>query len=177
MAGNLTIRTVAGRPRSVAFGADAPARFTGRCANRVHRPRAGTLRARPRARFHAVLHAQSQRHGAGPFDRERHHRSARRHRFAKSAISTPARAAAHGAHFIRAFAGEERDAHSKEKETENTAAMLSRRNDMGKILIVDDEDDVRLSLERRLKREDLRCQTAGSQAEAIAENSGARIRL
>ena len=37
---------------------------------------------------------------------------------------------------------------------------------MGRILIIDDEDDVRLSLERRLKREGHDVTTAGSQAEA-----------
>ncbi len=37
---------------------------------------------------------------------------------------------------------------------------------MGRILIIDDEDDVRLSLERRLKRENHEVETAGSQAEA-----------
>ncbi|MBV9865411.1 MAG: response regulator [Abitibacteriaceae bacterium] len=38
---------------------------------------------------------------------------------------------------------------------------------MGKILIVDDEDDVRLSLQRRLEREGHSVQTAGSEAEAV----------
>jgi DNA-binding NtrC family response regulator len=38
---------------------------------------------------------------------------------------------------------------------------------MGKILVVDDEEDVRLSLERRLKREGHEVVTAGSQAEGI----------
>jgi len=38
---------------------------------------------------------------------------------------------------------------------------------MGKILIVDDEDDVRLSLERRLKREGHTVETASSEAVAI----------
>jgi len=38
---------------------------------------------------------------------------------------------------------------------------------MGKILVADDEDDVRLSLERRLKREGHDVTIAGSQAEAI----------
>jgi DNA-binding NtrC family response regulator len=38
---------------------------------------------------------------------------------------------------------------------------------MGKLLIVDDEEDVRLSLERRLKRDGHGVTTAGSQAEAI----------
>jgi DNA-binding NtrC family response regulator len=37
---------------------------------------------------------------------------------------------------------------------------------MGKILVVDDEDDVRLSIERRLKREGHEVNIAGSQAEA-----------
>ncbi len=37
---------------------------------------------------------------------------------------------------------------------------------MGKILVVDDEDDVRLSLERRLTREGHTVQSAGSQAGA-----------
>jgi DNA-binding NtrC family response regulator len=37
---------------------------------------------------------------------------------------------------------------------------------MGKLLIVDDEEDVRYSLERRLKRDGHTVQTAGSQAEA-----------
>jgi DNA-binding NtrC family response regulator len=39
---------------------------------------------------------------------------------------------------------------------------------MGKILVVDDEDDVRLSIERRLKREGHEVSIAGSQAEASA---------
>lgn len=39
---------------------------------------------------------------------------------------------------------------------------------MGKILVADDEEDVRLSLERRLKRDGHSVQTAGSQAEAMA---------
>jgi DNA-binding NtrC family response regulator len=39
---------------------------------------------------------------------------------------------------------------------------------MGKILVVDDEDDVRLSIERRLKREGHEVNIAGSQAEASA---------
>src|SRR5688500_8873665 len=39
---------------------------------------------------------------------------------------------------------------------------------MGKILVADDEDDVRFSLERRLKREGHEAQVAASQAEAIA---------
>ena len=38
---------------------------------------------------------------------------------------------------------------------------------MGKILIVDDEDDVRLSLQRRMLREGHGAQVAASQAEAI----------
>jgi DNA-binding NtrC family response regulator len=38
---------------------------------------------------------------------------------------------------------------------------------MGKILVVDDEDDVRLSLERRLTREGHNVESAGSQAGAI----------
>ena len=38
---------------------------------------------------------------------------------------------------------------------------------MGKLLIVDDEEDVRHSLERRLKRDGHTVSTAGSQAEAI----------
>lgn len=38
---------------------------------------------------------------------------------------------------------------------------------MGKILVVDDEEDVRLSLQRRLKREGHQVQIAGSQAEGI----------
>jgi DNA-binding NtrC family response regulator len=44
---------------------------------------------------------------------------------------------------------------------------------MGRILVIDDEDDVRLSLERRLKREGHEVTVAGSQAEAIQtiENS------
>lgn len=37
---------------------------------------------------------------------------------------------------------------------------------MGKLLIVDDEEDVRYSLERRLKRDGHTVETAGSQAEA-----------
>jgi len=37
---------------------------------------------------------------------------------------------------------------------------------MGKILVVDDEEDVRLSIERRLKREGHEVAIAGSQAEA-----------
>jgi DNA-binding NtrC family response regulator len=40
--------------------------------------------------------------------------------------------------------------------------------DLGKILVADDEDDVRLSLERRLKRDGHVVQIAGSQAEAIS---------
>ena len=39
---------------------------------------------------------------------------------------------------------------------------------MGKILVVDDEDDVRLSLQRRMTREGHSVSIAGSQAEAIA---------
>ena len=39
---------------------------------------------------------------------------------------------------------------------------------MGNLLIVDDEEDVRLSLERRLKRDGHGVTTAGSQAEAIS---------
>ena len=39
---------------------------------------------------------------------------------------------------------------------------------MGKILVVDDEDDVRLSIQRRLKRELHEVEIAASQAEAIA---------
>jgi len=39
---------------------------------------------------------------------------------------------------------------------------------MGKILVADDEDDVRLSLERRLTREGHSVSSAGSQAAAIA---------
>lgn len=38
---------------------------------------------------------------------------------------------------------------------------------MGKILVVDDEDDVRLSLQRRMTREGHSVSIAGSQAEAI----------
>jgi DNA-binding NtrC family response regulator len=38
---------------------------------------------------------------------------------------------------------------------------------MGKILVVDDEDDVRLSLDRRLNREGHTVENAGSQAAAI----------
>lgn len=38
---------------------------------------------------------------------------------------------------------------------------------MGKILVADDEDDVRLSLERRLKRDGHSVTTGGSQAEAL----------
>jgi DNA-binding NtrC family response regulator len=38
---------------------------------------------------------------------------------------------------------------------------------MGKLLVVDDEDDVRLSLERRLTREGHTVETANSQAAAI----------
>ena len=38
---------------------------------------------------------------------------------------------------------------------------------MAKILVVDDEDDVRLSLERRLKRDGHNTQAAASEAEAI----------
>ncbi len=38
---------------------------------------------------------------------------------------------------------------------------------MGKILVVDDEDDVRLSLQRRMTREGHAVTIAGSQAEAI----------
>lgn len=37
---------------------------------------------------------------------------------------------------------------------------------MGKVLVVDDEEDVRLSIERRLKREGHEVTIAGSQAEA-----------
>lgn len=37
---------------------------------------------------------------------------------------------------------------------------------MGKVLVVDDEEDVRLSIERRLKREGHEVTVAGSQAEA-----------
>lgn len=44
---------------------------------------------------------------------------------------------------------------------------------MGKILVVDDEDDVRLSIERRLKREGHEVNIAGSQAEASAAIEGA----
>lgn len=44
---------------------------------------------------------------------------------------------------------------------------------MGKILVVDDEDDVRLSIERRLKREGHEVNIAGSQAEACTSIEGA----
>ena len=44
---------------------------------------------------------------------------------------------------------------------------------MGKILVVDDEDDVRLSIERRLKREGHEVSIAASQAEASAAIEGA----
>ncbi|MEO6907708.1 MAG: response regulator [Abditibacteriaceae bacterium] len=44
---------------------------------------------------------------------------------------------------------------------------------MGKILVVDDEDDVRLSIERRLKREGHEVSIAASQAEASAIIEGA----
>ena len=46
---------------------------------------------------------------------------------------------------------------------------------MGKILIVDDEDDVRLSLERRLRRDGHNVQVAASQAEAIRQISSSSI--
>ncbi|MDQ3814203.1 MAG: response regulator [Armatimonadota bacterium] len=46
---------------------------------------------------------------------------------------------------------------------------------MGKILVVDDEDDVRLSLERRLKREGHTVDTAGSQDEAIERISSVEV--
>lgn len=38
---------------------------------------------------------------------------------------------------------------------------------MGKILVADDEEDVRISLERRLRREEYEVDTAASEAEAI----------
>ena len=44
---------------------------------------------------------------------------------------------------------------------------------MGKILVVDDEDEVRLSIERRLKREGHEVNIAGSQEEASATIEGA----
>lgn len=43
---------------------------------------------------------------------------------------------------------------------------------MGKILVVDDEDDVRLSIERRLKREGHEVTIAASQAEATSTIEG-----
>jgi DNA-binding NtrC family response regulator len=46
---------------------------------------------------------------------------------------------------------------------------------MGKILVVDDEDDVRLSLERRMKRDGHNIQTAASQAEAVELISSAEV--
>jgi DNA-binding NtrC family response regulator len=46
---------------------------------------------------------------------------------------------------------------------------------MGKILVVDDEDDVRLSLERRMKRDGHSIQTAASQAEAVELISSAEV--
>lgn len=46
---------------------------------------------------------------------------------------------------------------------------------MGKILVVDDEDDVRLSLQRRMTREGHTVQSAASQAEAIEVISQAEV--
>ncbi len=46
---------------------------------------------------------------------------------------------------------------------------------MGKILVVDDEDDVRLSLQRRMTREGHTVQSAASQAEAIEVISKAEV--
>ena len=46
---------------------------------------------------------------------------------------------------------------------------------MGKLLVVDDEEDVRYSLERRLKRDGHSVETAGSQAEAIEVIGAAEI--
>ena len=46
---------------------------------------------------------------------------------------------------------------------------------MGKILVVDDEDDVRLSLQRRMAREGHSVQSAASQAEAIEVISQAEV--
>lgn len=46
---------------------------------------------------------------------------------------------------------------------------------MGKILVVDDEDDVRLSLQRRMAREGHTVQSAASQAEAIETISQAEV--
>src|SRR4028118_1895674 len=46
---------------------------------------------------------------------------------------------------------------------------------MGKILVVDDEDDVRLSLEQRMKRDGHSIQTAASQAEAVELISSAEV--
>ncbi|HVF85523.1 MAG TPA: response regulator [Abditibacteriaceae bacterium] len=46
---------------------------------------------------------------------------------------------------------------------------------MGKILVVDDEDDVRLSLQRRMAREGHTVQSAASQAEAIETISKAEV--
>jgi DNA-binding NtrC family response regulator len=46
---------------------------------------------------------------------------------------------------------------------------------MGKILVVDDEDDVRLSLERRMKRDGHSIQTAASQSEAVELISSAEV--
>jgi DNA-binding NtrC family response regulator len=46
---------------------------------------------------------------------------------------------------------------------------------MGKILVVDDEDDVRLSLERRLTREGHSVQTAGSQAAGVQSIESADV--
>ncbi len=46
---------------------------------------------------------------------------------------------------------------------------------MGKLLIVDDEEDVRHSLERRMKRDGHSVETAGSQVEAIEVIGAAEI--
>jgi DNA-binding NtrC family response regulator len=46
---------------------------------------------------------------------------------------------------------------------------------MGKLLIVDDEEDVRYSLERRMKRDGHTVETAGSQAEATEKIEASEV--
>jgi DNA-binding NtrC family response regulator len=46
---------------------------------------------------------------------------------------------------------------------------------MGRILVIDDEEDVRFSLQRRLKREGHDVEIAGSQAEGIESIQQAQL--